>query len=363
MVDVGSRIADARGRAGFTQGELAAVAQLDRSALAKIETGTRGVSALELVRIAEALQVRIEWFVHEAPKPLVSRRSAQEPGTPSPAIDDLVERIARSVEFVAQHDQQFAPLHPHSLPVPKSAHAAEGLASATRELMTVPQTGPLHDLAARSDAIGLLAFSLELGPESADAAMILLASGGVAVVNGNLRTGRRRLALAHEIGHFLVGDDFSMDWRVAEYTDRSRTEALLDRFARALLLPADDIRAQWKDSSAGQRTAAIQIASRYRVDMATLAARLIELRLLGRDEANAVRSTRTTRSDIVELDLVTADELKPSHLPRSYEQAVLRLYAAEVIPEERALDLLLDTWDDDLPPLNERNESQIWEYV
>ncbi|HET8640932.1 MAG TPA: helix-turn-helix transcriptional regulator, partial [Pseudonocardiaceae bacterium] len=92
---VGQRIADARGRAGLTQAQLAAAASLDRSALAKIEAGNRRVSALELARVAEVLGVRIEWFVYEAPEAIISRRSAQEPGTPSPRIDAAVERVTR----------------------------------------------------------------------------------------------------------------------------------------------------------------------------------------------------------------------------------------------------------------------------
>lgn len=42
---IGRRIADARGRAGLTQEELARAIGLDRSALAKIETGIRRVTA------------------------------------------------------------------------------------------------------------------------------------------------------------------------------------------------------------------------------------------------------------------------------------------------------------------------------
>jgi transcriptional regulator with XRE-family HTH domain len=51
----GERIATACNRAGLTQAELASAISVDRSALTKIEIGSRRVSALELTRIAEAL--------------------------------------------------------------------------------------------------------------------------------------------------------------------------------------------------------------------------------------------------------------------------------------------------------------------
>jgi len=213
----------------------------------------------------------------------------------------------------------------------------------------------------------VLVFVLDLGAETADAATILLEAGAAGVVNGALRTGRRRLALAHELGHYLVADDFTVDWRVAEYQNGQQRESLLDRFARAMLLPAADVKAHWSDYSRGDgdlRTAAVRLASEYRVDMATLAMRLVELQVLGRSEASKVRTVRTTRADIVELNLVVADEMAPPALPRAFEAAVLQLYRSETISPARAVDLLLDTWDEDaLPPLPRRSEAEIWQYV
>jgi Zn-dependent peptidase ImmA (M78 family)/transcriptional regulator with XRE-family HTH domain len=364
---VGRRIAEARGRAGMTQAQLAAATSLDRSALAKIETGGRGVSALELGRLAEALDTRIEWFLEDAPAAIISRRNAQEPGAPSPAIDAVIERLARNVEFTVAHDPRFRPEAPQVQPVPTSPDEAEALAQTARVTIGHDLSTPMINLAEKVAGLGLLAFCLELGIESADAATILLPEGGVAIVNGSLHTGRRRLALAHEWGHYLVADDFSMDWRVAEYQDSQRREYLLDRFARALLLPAAAVRAAWTDYTSGDgdlRTAAVRVASEYRVDMATLARRLTELDILGHADAGQVRAVRTTMADIVELDLVVGDELAPPTLPRPYERAVLRLYRGETISATRALDLLLDTWDEDaLPELPKRSADAIWQYV
>ena len=60
---------------------------------------------------------------------------------------------------------------------------------------------------------------LAAGPEAADAASILLVRGGVAVVNGQRQVGRRRLAAAHELGHYLFADDYTVDWRIGEQDD------------------------------------------------------------------------------------------------------------------------------------------------
>src|SRR4051794_5539428 len=104
---IGRRIAEARHRAGLTQNDLAALIEMDRSSLAKVETGDRRVTAIELARVAAALSTRIEWFIDRTPNAIVSHRNATDPGEPSPRIDTEVERRVHAAEFVAQHDAEF----------------------------------------------------------------------------------------------------------------------------------------------------------------------------------------------------------------------------------------------------------------
>lgn len=363
---IGHRVAEARGRAGLTQHELAAAVEIDRSALAKIETGARRVSALELVRLADATGERIEWFVQEVPPAIMSRRNLRDPGTPSPAIDRLVERLARDVEFLAQHDPAMQ-LHAATLHRPTSHEEAEQAAREVRRLLGLDEVAPILEISARAGELGLLVFSVDLGNDAADGASILLETGGVAVVNGQLQVGRRRLTAAHELGHYLFADEFTVDWRVAELDDPGRWEARVDRFARAVLLPSDGLRREWerwRETAGDLRTAAVKVASQYRVDMSTLARRLLELRIGSPDDVARIRTFRTTKADIVEHGLVIGYDLSPPELPRRYQESVLRLYRQEVVSAVRALELLLDTYEEaDLPELPELREDEIWAFV
>lgn len=366
-VGLGQRIRKARDRAGLTQAELAGAIQLDRSVVAKIETGARRVSALELARVAEALGERIEWFVEDAPPAIVSRRNLHEAGAPSPAIDKLVERIARSVEFLAAHDPQLRLMAPPPLERPRSNKGVEEVAAEARARLGVDDSAPLLNLSTHAASAGLLVFSIDLGDGAADGASILLTRGGVAVINGHLHVGRRRLTLAHELGHYFFADEFVVDWRVDEAEGSDRWEARVDRFARALLLPASGLKQAWEGQRhAGDdlRTAAVRVASEFRVDMSTLARRLAELALVTRAEAERVRRVRTTKADIVELELLVPHEFDPPELARAYVESVLRLYRNETITDARATDLLLDTWEEsDLPELPNLPESAIWKFV
>ena len=361
---IGRRIAEARTRARLTQADLAGATGLERSALAKIETGARRVTALELSYIAEQTGEPFEWFVKDAPAAINSYRNGV--GAPvSASIDRLLERVARDVELL-QSLGQLDTQAQEPLALPTELTEAEAMAEGVRRRLNLGPTAPCGDLGALAAKLGLFAFSRDLGPDAPDAAATLLADGGVSVINSDRAVGRRRLALAHELGHYLVADGYTVDWRVGATTDADKTERLLDAFARALMVPRRGVCERWPElvEHGSVRDAAIVIVSEYRVDMSTLAARLAELDIAAPDELAVVRSTTTTGGDIIEHDLVVAHDLKETTLPRAYEKAVVSLYRAERISPSKAVDLLHGTVQEaELPPIPQASDHEIWKYT
>ena len=203
--------------------------------------------------------------------------------------------------------------------VPSSIEDAEAAALRVRKWLGYGGLEPAVELAGRAAGIGLLAFSLKIHSEGADGASILLGSGGVAVINGTRALGRRRLTLAHELGHYVFADEYSTDWRVGE-TSAQQTEGLVDRFARTVLLPEPALRTRWCNGD-DIRTTTVRVAAEFRVDMSTLAQRLTELDLASPSEVAEVRATRTRQADIVEHDLFVPTELSPPELPTVYVKA------------------------------------------
>lgn len=365
--ELGRRIAEARNNAGLTQQQCADAAGFDRTSLAKVENGNRRTTVLELVRLAEAIETRVEWFVQDAPPSVVSHRNASDPGEPSPAIDRVVERVAREVEFLLELDGR--PRLPASpkFEMPNDECEMEEYALKTRKLLGYDSTEPTTNLSERAAKIGILAFSFPLGQEAADGASLLLTTGCVAVVNGNRRFGRRRFTLAHELGHCVFADEYSVDWQVAVHAEGR--EARIDRFASALLLPEALLRTSWLEASPDEslRTAAVVTASKFQVGMSTLAKRLQELEMVNHDQAGEVRAARTTRADIIDFALIPppdSDELTKAVLPRPFEKAVLDAYRQDRISAARATDLLFDTWDEaDLPEPPLLPKEAIWSIV
>lgn len=171
------------------------------------------MSALELARIADAVGERVEWFVADAPPAAVSHRNMLEPGAASPAIDRLIERVTRHVEFLVEHDAAIDLPSTPRLDRPANADEVERAAVQARGLLGLDRSEPCTSVADRAVRSGILTFSFDLGTDAADAASVLLPRGAVVlvngalrVVNGALRVGRRRLAFAHELGHCLFAD-------------------------------------------------------------------------------------------------------------------------------------------------------------
>lgn len=372
--ELGERIRAARKRADMSQEDLARAVGLERTVVNKIEGGVRKLTALELSDIATALGVRMSTFFEEPVPALVSHRSSQGLDTADSQVDALLAKFAQEVAFVDSLDVEELGLDTASVVVPAGITPpatnadAEALAAKARHLMALSKEEPIRRLSDSVARVGLLAFSRDLGKDTADAGTILLRRGGVSLVNSHMKVGRRRLALAHELGHYLISDAYTVDWRVADHADHAvPMESRLDRFARALLLPTAAVGRHWAEKSArfGERSAAILLASEFRVDMATLATRLKELRLADGDTASSMRKYRTTQADIVEMNLyVPIEELEGTTVPRPFARAVLRLVRDERISRDRALELLQGTFEEaDLPQGRERRPDEIWNFA
>lgn len=360
---IGARIGQAREAAGLSQGELASEVSIARSAMNKIENGGRRVTAFELSEIARVLGRRMEWFLTEPTPAVVSHR--QREGTSRRTIDAALEALTREVQFVASLDDKFHLTSYAPRPVPQTAAEAEALAGRVRSDLGLGDE-PIADLVGAAGLLGLLAFSQPLGPDSADGGSVLLEAGGVALVNSTADVGRRRLTLAHEIGHFVVADEYTVDPSVLLHGSGDR-ESLIDRFARALLCPDGPTRTYWHrqvEAYDELRAAALKSASHWRIDFATLARRLLDLEMVDEAQAQEVRSVRAVKADYVELNLHVPGDMEKVSLPRAYEVAVLGLFRAETISASRARDLLLGAYDEaDLPERPVKPEQAAWQVV
>lgn len=344
--DLGRRIATGRETAGLTQLELADAVGIDRTAVAKVERGSRRVSATELVRIAAALDRPVDWFVSEPPPAVISRREDVSVNGRSKRLDATVDRVGRDVAFLLL-ESVLPARERESFATPESFEAAAQLAERARGLLSSGD-GPLFDLQRACEQLGLLAFSLSLGDGGGDAAYVDVDGWGVAVVNGDTDPGRRRFNLAHELGHHLVGDAYAAEVTI---TAGDETEKLLNAFAAYLLMPRSGVTATWNEfSDRDRRLAAIAVATRYRVSWSAALAHLRNLELIDSAEIEELTPATPRGGDLVELGEWWVPELDPPSVPPDYGRRVVTAYRASKLTAARAVELLWGTVTEaDLP--------------
>lgn len=355
QADLGRRIAEAREDAGRTQAEVAARVGLDRTALVRIENGTRKVSATELVAIAHALERPIDWFVVEPPPAVVSRRRDSAVGGFSRRLDIALEHVARDLNYligrgvVTQAGRM-------SRDTPEDYEAAEGLAREIRAQIGQPD-GPILDLQAACEPLGLLAFSLALGPDAGDAAYVEVGELGVAVVNGTTDPGRRRFSLAHELGHHLVGDAYEPQLRIGV----NDTERMLNAFAAYFLMPRAAVRSTWDQfADRSSRFAAMAVAVRFRVSWTVACNQLRNLDLIDSRERERLVDTDLTKGEMFEFGERWVSELDPPAVPPQYARVVVGAYRAGRLTAPRTVELLQGTiTESELPPVEERSLAEL----
>ena len=353
--EVGGRVAEARKARGLSQEALATEVGLDRTAVTKIETGRRQISSLELVRLADALDRPLQWFVSAPPAAVVSRRAALEGRRGHPKGDQALNDIARDVAVLVEVRALKPSAVKGSLKAISPADPgwqAEEAASQARSLLDTDARSPIHDLADVVERAGLYPYSMALGDDGGDGAYAEVDGVGVALINGDLDPGRRRSTLAHELGHHLFGDAYSIDWGAGT----SSTEQAIDAFAANLLIPRAGCAERWRTlrTEHESRPAAIILSTEYRTSWSATLRQLRTFELISREEFRALDSRSPTRADYLECGMRVTEELAAPFLPTGVAAAAIRAYRTHRLSAERVTEMLRGQIDiDDLPARDE----------
>jgi Zn-dependent peptidase ImmA (M78 family)/DNA-binding XRE family transcriptional regulator len=348
-VEIGGRVAAARERAGFTQRELGDRLGLHRSAVTRIELGQRQLDALELAQLAEALGRSVEWFLTEPPATIASHRDDLSADHDVRLLEEELERTSRDVELLTDINALSVPAATLQPGVTTLSEAETGAREA--RVVLGRGDGPLIDLQEAVESLGLLAFSLELGPGVIDGGYVRVGHVGVALINGSAEPGRRRFNLAHELGHHLLADEYTTDFGLG--TTRADREALINAFAIHFLMPRSSFQTRWSGLSAqwdDVRHRLVVLAAEYRVSWSAAISHAMNLELISRGEFELLKVRRPTSADYLEVGVRFGEELQPVALAPAYSQAAVRSYRRGVISADRTIELLRRTVKaEDLP--------------
>jgi transcriptional regulator with XRE-family HTH domain len=340
-VDVGERMRAVRLAAGLTQEELAAEAGLDRTMIVKIESGNRRIDALELIRLSSALHVPVDFLLRPAPAVLSHRTSilAEDAGTEAERESGRLDLALMAWLRDVQQMVELGVLQPKSPftaeTVVDSEASARDLALWVREQLGagVEPIGSLVEFCERAGQYVLVTDVPGEGSSVVDGDI------AVAVVSVRGDPGRRRATAAHELGHLVIGDEYSSDLGV--HASRGTREALLDAFAAELLLPSQVLAEERDSSGAISRDQLISLAARYRTSWSLAIRQAAQAGVVGGEARRDWGRSSPTRSEFMEaVGWVPQPDLEAVRVPPHYAHAVMEAWRKGAITVTRAVELM-----------------------
>ncbi|RKS79427.1 Zn-dependent peptidase ImmA (M78 family) [Actinomadura pelletieri DSM 43383] len=335
--EVGGRVREARLAHDLSQTELARRLDLERTAVVRIESGRRQISAIELFKLSDVLGVPAAHFVTQSPPAVVSQRQALTEDADSASrtrfqIDAALESHARDTGRLIDHEL-LAKAAPASALRAKNRKEARRLAADIRKQARLGDD-PIGGMAELSERFGLYVLVLDTDTEGAS---LLLDGYGVAVLGGRRAPGRRRFTAAHELGHHLLHDAYHTDIGVA--ASLQEREAVINAFAAELLLPSPVLKRIAR--SENPREELIRLAGMYRVSWSVVVGEAERMKLFSPDQLTALRTDTPVKGEFL---AVLGEEPKPDleigDTGPAWRRAVLAAWERSLITASRAVELL-----------------------
>jgi transcriptional regulator with XRE-family HTH domain len=347
---IGGRVHTARVALGMSQSDLAASIGLDRTMVAKIESGTRRMDALELARLATALRVPMAHFLDDQP-PVLSRRSVAltddtetEAGRESNALDFALEGWIREIRQLIDLGllrPRPAMTYPSGVSSPDDARLA---ARWLRERLGLDDR-PIDSLIGLCERSGQLTLLTDLPGDGASA---LDGDLGAAVVSLRGDPGRRRATAAHELGHLVLGDEYSSDLGV--HASRADREAHIDIFAAELLLPVSVFAEDAASADPVTRDRLLRVAASYRTSW-SLMLKQAAAAGVGSIPPRWTQSNPTRAEFLEALRWTPQPDLESIRVPPTVAHAVMQAWRDKLITRGRAVELMHgQIHAHDLPP-------------
>ncbi|MED7928147.1 XRE family transcriptional regulator [Nonomuraea sp. LP-02] len=339
-LDIGERVRECRMAADMSQEELASALKLDRTMIAKIERGIRRVDALELAKLSAVLQVPLGYFL-DPPPSVVSRRAELTDDTMTDAtrashrlevaLSTWLADIRQLVEMGA-----FDPPRIERCPEDvRDALSARRAAAWVRERLGHGNE-PIDSLMGVCERLGQLVAVVEV---PGDGASLIEDDLAVAVVSRHGDPGRRRATAAHELGHLVVGDEYSTD--IGIHVSRGERESIIDAFAAELLLPVSAVRSVAASGERAKREDLVVLAARFRTSWSLTVRQAVVAEVIDRSAARELRRRNPTRGELMEaVGWAPQPDLETVRVPPRFAHAVMECYKRSLITESRAVELM-----------------------
>lgn len=336
------RLKLARKRAGLSLRDLAHHLdnQVSAQAIGKYERGEMMPSSTVLIALSKALDLPLGYFMSPMQAKLEGVEFRQKSGTATTdrarveaEVLEHVERYLMIEEILgfdsASWDNPLAKRHSVD-----DLDACERLADTVRSHWKLG-TDPIPNMTQLLEQHGIKVLLLTL-PERVDGLTCLVSRPKAEavpciVVNRSMTLERRRMTLAHELGHRFMEVDASV-----------HTEKAANRFAGAFLMPADHLREEiGKQRHALGYREIIQFKQIYRVSAASMLLRLAQLEIISQAALVHAFQTIAKQWRKVEPEPLELPEFRgQKENPSRFERLCYRTLSEDLISLPKAAELL-----------------------
>ncbi|GAB41490.1 MULTISPECIES: helix-turn-helix domain-containing protein [Gordonia] len=235
MNNVGDVIITARRAAGITQEELAERLGVTQAALSRYENGQRDVDPPTLAALGRALDLSTDFLTHAFGLRGAIAADAHMRRQKTAKVSDW-RRIEAQLNLIRMRSAFLLArvgMRPENhLPTfdPLDTSPVDA-ARMVRAQWKFP-IGPVRNLTAWMESAGILVIEYDFGTHRIDGMSQWAADYPVVIINSTLPTPRKRLTLAHELGHLVLHSEFTTE----------NVEQQANEFAAELLMPEHVIR-------------------------------------------------------------------------------------------------------------------------
>lgn len=233
---IGERLKRARSAAGLSMAKLGKAVGVSANMIKKYEHDESMPSSPVLIKMAEALDVRTEFFFRPLTVKLAGIEYRKKASTPQKVLDriaaDVLDQAERWLELKNLWPDFPIPAfeRPVNLPKVSTLGDLEAFSVAVRHAWQLG-LNPLPDMIDMLESRGILVIVTESDQaDKVDGMQASVEKQPVIVISDQWPGCRQRFTLAHELGHLLLHDVLSSD--IDE-------EQACNRFASAFLLPRD----------------------------------------------------------------------------------------------------------------------------
>ena len=332
---IGERIKRARMAAGLSQREVAAQAKLSAMAISKFERNETTPASDTLIRIARALNTRLEFFFRPDTVTLGKPEYRKRSNLRKKQLNRIEERLLNQVERLFEIESVYptSPVPDFTIPDSIPDHIfdlgeIEDIAIKMREAWFLGFNA-IQSLTATFEEHGLLVLVAtdESGKFDGLAATV---AGRPLVVIGEIWPGdRQRFTMAHELGHLVMAG------RLSESID---TEKACNRFAGAFLVPSGAV-----VSELGQHRNCIEhrelyaLKHKYGLSMMAWIFRAHDTGVIDRRTRDGLFRSFSTRGWRKQ---EPGKQLPSESPPQLFERLVLRALAENMISMSKAAELM-----------------------